>query len=191
MIRPDISNSLIHLTRDRKDLTSEQVFDKIVSEKNILGSNEYIRGKHNCICFSETPISAIGQILAQESGDFHYGPFGFLFSKKYLFEKGARPVIYQPDSDYKLLSVELQYRHVRFEINNIDWTWEREWRLRTENLKLEPDTVTLIVRDRKKIEEIKTQALSGHDPLSIATSGYLSSKKFEWHFISLSDLGFN
>lgn len=191
MIRPDISKSLIHLTRDKDGMSSEGVFDKIVLEKAIIGSTENIRGKFNCICFSETPISAIGQIIALKDAKFHYGSYGFMFSKNYLFEKGARPAIYQPDSDFKLLPENLQYRHVKFEIETTDWTWEREWRICTDRLELDPQFVTLIIPDRNKLEEYKEKAHNANRVLSMATRGMLrSGKKLEWHFISLEDLGY-
>ena len=191
MIRPDISKSLIHLTRDKDGISSDKIFDKIISEKTIIGSSENIRGRFNCIWFSETPISAIGQIIALKDSKFHYGSYGFMFSKKYLFDIGARPAIYQPDSDFKLLPEDLQYRHVKFEIETIDWTWEREWRLRINKLELHPNHVTLIIPNRNKIEEYKERAIKANRALSMATRGILrSGKKLEWHFISLEDLGY-
>jgi hypothetical protein len=189
MIRFDITSTLIHLTREIDKSSAEDIFDKIVNEGKIIGSRKAIRGGYKCVCFSETPISAIGQIIAQEDKEFRYGPFGFIFTKEYLFNLGARPVIYQPESDYNLLPDELKYRHVRYEPTSPDWTWEREWRLKTDELTLDPKNVTLIVKDREKVDKIKKQKLSGIDPLSIATDGYRSSKKLIWHFISLEDLG--
>jgi hypothetical protein len=188
MIRFDISNSLIHLTRVNEDLklTSENVFDKIVREGKLLGSTQNIRGNYKCICFSETPINAIGQIIAQKDEKFHYGAFGFLFRKKVLFELGARPVYYQPDSD--LLPEELKYRHVRFNVDKVDWTWEREWRMKTDELVLDPQKVTLIVRNRNKIEEYKEKLNNENTANSIIMDGIMPTKKLEWHFISLEDL---
>lgn len=191
MIRPDISKSLIHLTRDKDGISAEHIFDKIISEKAINGSTENIRGKFNCICFSETPISAIGQIIAIKDIKFHYGHYGFIFSKKYLFDKGARPAIYQPDSDYNFLPEILQYRHVRFDIEKADWTWEREWRICTDRLELDPQFVTLVVPTREKIDEYKEKAHNVNRTLSLATSGRLrAGRKLEWHCISLEDLGY-
>jgi hypothetical protein len=191
MIRLDISKSLIHLTRDRDSKTSEEVFDQIISDKSIIGSTENIRGKYKCICFSETPISAIGQIIALKDEKFHYGSFGFIFSKQYLFNKGARPVIYQPDSDFELLPENLQYRHVRFEIDRTDWTWEREWRICIDKLELDYKSVTLIVPTREKIEEYKEKYFQVNRALSLASEGLIrAGKKLEWHFISLEDLGY-
>ncbi|NOZ35874.1 MAG: hypothetical protein GXO80_11320 [Chlorobi bacterium] len=145
MIRFDITNTLIHLTRERNDLSAKEVFKKILNEKKILGSIDNIRGKSRCVCFSETPISAIGQIIVQEDDRFKYGPYGFMFTKKNLFDLGARPVIYQPESDFGILPEELKYRHVRFEIEKTDYTWEREWRMKTDFINLDSSNVTLIV----------------------------------------------
>ena len=72
-----------------------------------------------------------------------------MYEKSYLFAKGARPVIYQPNSDFDLLHEDHKYRHVKFELDEgIDWTWEREWRIKIDELALEPDKVTLIVPNR-------------------------------------------
>jgi len=191
MIRQDISNTLIHLTRDINGQSAEDIFVKIVTEKLLLGSSLNIRGGHQCICFSETPISAIGQIIALNTGEFHYGPFGFMFPKKQLFDLGARPVIYQPETDFKLLPAELQYRHVRFEIESKDWTWEREWRLNTNQLELNPQNVTLIVPKRDIIDKMKQQIANHNFAVNLVMSGIpVAQLKLEWHFIALEDLGY-
>ncbi|MEO6228498.1 MAG: hypothetical protein ABJB11_23310 [Ferruginibacter sp.] len=191
MIRADFTNTLIHLTRDKAEQSAADTFHKIVEEKSLNGSTENIRGKSKCICFSETPISAIGQIVSQNHQGFRYGAFGFMFSKKYLFNKGARPVIYQPDTDFSILPESLQYRHVRFEIDKVDWTWEREWRMKIDLLLLEPEHVTLIVPNREIVEQFKTKNSSHNLGLSIALPGVPVHRKLEWHFITLEDLGYN
>jgi hypothetical protein len=39
---------------------------------------------------------------------------------------------------------------VRYEPNNdIDFTWEKEWRIKCDKLFLEPDNTTIFVKDRK------------------------------------------
>jgi hypothetical protein len=71
-----------------------KTFSKIVSEKKLLGSSKNIRGNHKVICFSEAPISKLGIILANPNiHNLRYRPFGIMFDKEYLFQKGARPVI--------------------------------------------------------------------------------------------------
>ena len=60
----------------------------------------------------------------------------------------AEPVIYQPDCDFDLLPADLRWRHVRVEPtaeNVIDWTWEREWRIRCDELAFAPAEAAIVV----------------------------------------------
>jgi hypothetical protein len=71
-----------------------------------------------------------------------------MFEKNWIFERGGRPVIYQPDSDFDLLPEDLRWRHVRFEPTGekvIDWTWEREWRVRCDELAFTPAYAVIVV----------------------------------------------
>lgn len=54
-----------------------------------------------------------------------------------LFSIGGRPVIYQPEAEYSALPETLRWRHVRYDLGvvpPIDFTWEREWRVRSDEL---------------------------------------------------------
>src|SRR6185436_13387898 len=97
MIRSDLSQRLIHLTRDIGGSTGFKNFESIIATKTLKGNNGHIRGGYKCICFTEAPISALGQILFNGHGEIRYSPYGFMFKKDYLFQHGARPVIYQPE----------------------------------------------------------------------------------------------
>ena len=69
---------------------------------------------------------------------------------------------------------EMKHRHVRFELSKdstIDFTWEREWRVKTDTLKITPKDVTIVTPDR--------------DAMRVFQKKYK-----QWHFIALSDLGF-
>lgn len=193
MIRDDLSNRLIHLTKGSFE-QAESVFNTIIQEKSLRGSSTDIRGGHKVICFSEAPLSKLGLILANPNAkSMRYMPFGFMFEKDYLFSLGARPVIYQPNEEFDLLHEAQQFRHVKFEPENgIDWTWEREWRLQADQLSLEAANVTLIVPDREWVKKAQQAHHQDLEVLSIALDGFGPMVKgpFEWHFISLSDLGF-
>lgn len=55
-------------------------------------------------------------------------------------------MIYQPDSEYSCLPPELQYRHKIYEPRRgLDYTWEREWRIHTSELVLEPANTLVVV----------------------------------------------
>lgn len=179
-MRDDITNNLIHLTkgvgsdRDKHREEAALIFDKILTERKLIGGTGFIKGKYTCVCFSEAPIGKLSFILADAgNSDFKYQPYGIMVSKKWLYEKGGLPVIYGPAQEFDSLPEGMRYRHVRFYLGNydVDHSWEREWRLKTEELAFTPEDVTLVVPDRAAKEVF--QEKHGN----------------EWHFISLSDLG--
>lgn len=192
MDRDDLSNKLIHLTSDSDSASGEEIFYCIIESGKLVGSSKTIKGRHKCICFSEAPISKLGLILSRQNARrVKYSPFGLMFDKEYLFDLGARPAIYQPDNEFIQLSRDNQYRHVRFEPNNgIDWTWEREWRYKADELPLDPSILTLIVPTRDIVERIKEEHNSTNQAYSmLGTVGQLSMKSLPWHFLVLEDLG--
>lgn len=181
-MRDDISDKLVHLTKGvgvdpskhREEALKTLV--KVLSEKRLLGGDGFIKGSHKCVCFSEAPIGKLSHILAQKEGkSFKYQPYGVIVDKLWLFEKGGRPVIYGPDGDYNALPDDMKYRHVRFWLSEkytVDHTWEREWRIKTAELKITPNEVTIVVPDR------------------LAKDAFVSKyKEDSWHYIVLSDLG--
>lgn len=182
-MRYDVSDKLVHLTKGTGDDPSKhreeaiQTLRKILNEKRLIGGNGFIKGKHKCVCFSEAPISSLSHIIAQRDGTdgkpYKYQPYGLIFEKAWLFQKGGRPVIYGPDDEYELLPEVMRYRHVRFTLGerNIDFTWEREWRIQTDQLDITSNDVTIVVPDRH------------------AKDTFAQFHGNEWHFIVLNDLG--
>ena len=181
-MRDDLSDKLVHLTKGVGDDMSKhreealRTLAKILGEKRLLGGDGFIKGSHKCVCFSEAPIGKLSHILAQKDGKaFKYQPYGVIVDKLWLFEKEGRPVIYGPDGDYTSLPEEMKYRHVRFWLSqeySVDHTWEREWRIKTEELKITPSEVTIVVPDRR------------------AKDAFMGKyKEDNWHYMVLSDLG--
>jgi hypothetical protein len=192
VIRGDISDRLIHLTRDFEDKTAKQRFHDILSSQRLKGGNTDVRGPFKCICFSETPISSIAQLIARQSKEMRYSSYGFMFAKEYLFGLGARPVIYEPEKEYHLLPDEIKYRHVRFELSSnkiTDLTWEREWRLKSDELILDTLKTTVIVPTRQILRDViaNEQATIRQAGLSRIFGAFPQT---DWHFIALEDLGF-
>ena len=193
MIRDDLSDKLIHLTRGPTYDDAAQVFSAILEEKRLVGGTGCIKGSFQCVCFSEAPISKLSQILANPMAHgVRYMPFGIMVDKTWLFDQGGRPVIYQSDAEFELLHDDQKYRHVRYEPkNNIDFTWEREWRICIDELRLAPDVTTVVVPNREWEREILKphegkiwrRAAAGHGGIP---SGLI---KPPWHFIVLEDLG--
>ncbi|MDP1570180.1 MAG: hypothetical protein Q8L86_09265 [Vicinamibacterales bacterium] len=115
-----------------------------------------------------------------------------MLDKKILFEKGGRPVIYQPDSDYEDLSPSHRFRHKAYDPNaEQDFSWEREWRFHGDALPLEPSEVTLVVPTRAWADclfeehagQLRGLAMVLDDAAAFAIN------KCPWHFIVLEDLG--
>lgn len=166
--RRDIGSLLIHLTRtpdesiiiegDGKPIVRStmsphprNVLKKIASEGRLLGGDGFIKGGYRCVCFTEAPIAEIPAVvrLARQAADVglrpRYEPYGVAVPKDWLFARGGRPVIYQAEEEYHLLPEEMKYRHVRYEPENVDFTWEREWRIKTDQLVLDSQAALFIL----------------------------------------------
>ena len=201
MIRDDISTKLIHLKKDimRDDGTivrSSDNFINIIRIKKLNGGITYIKGEFRCVCFSEVPICKFAYLFAAEKSreDFRYAHFGVMVEKDWLYKRGGRSVIYQSDREYDILHENQKYRHIRYEPDhNIDYTWEREWRIKVNELPLEPNNTTLIVPTRRW-ERIYIDAIIGSMRRRAAVPGpgsYPAGIDIKWHFIVLEDLGIN
>ncbi|MFC1963722.1 hypothetical protein ACFLVL_03775 [Chloroflexota bacterium] len=196
MIRDDLSDKLIHFTKG-SDEEAADIFLKIINESRLLGGRGYIKGSHCCVCFTESPIGKLAHILAnRETYRFTYAPFGVMVDKLWLWDRGGRPVIYQSDQEYKLLHTDQKYRHKIYEPDNdIDFTWEREWRIKTPELDLDPDSTTLIVPSRHWVDWLigKHTAKVRWDVMAAEELeqgfGQYYVKSYPWHFIALEDLG--
>jgi hypothetical protein len=192
-MRSDLSQKLVHFTKGDTPLDAENAFRNIIKEKALIGSNGGVRGNYNVVCFSEAPIDVLTRVFENPSAHgFRYRPFGVIIEKNWLFEKGGRPVIYQPEEEFELLPEELSFRHVRYEpTRNIDYTFEREWRIKTERLTLEPKSCTLVVPSRgwdyKFREEHAAQDMRKAGALRMNPFTRMTS--FDWHFLALDDLG--
>ncbi len=151
MGRLDISPNLIHFTSDVSDEAAYQRLQKIIYEKTLLGSGRLIKGSFPCVCFSEAPLSSLGEGLLNEDYYSRYSPFGIMVAKKWLFAQGGRPVIYQTNAEYDALPKSHRWRHMLYEIREgfefSDFTWEREWRIPCERLELSSVDAKIVVPD--------------------------------------------
>jgi hypothetical protein len=128
--------------------------------------------------------------------NFPMPPFGVMVSKQWLFAKGGRPVIYQPSGELDLLPESLRWRHKDFnEPGNPknDYTWEREWRIEIDALKLEPKECTLIVPDRDwdyrlRDEHIHSDMQTASFFISTFKTPFARVTGYDWHVLALGDL---
>ena len=152
-VRRDLSSQLIHLTRGQNGATALNILSAIIgsSPPGLKGNHGYIKGSYNCVCFMEAPLTEVANMLKfntslQNIEDRpRYEGYGIAVPKQWLWQRGGRPVIYQPLSDYDSLANEIKYKHVIFNPPDVDFTWEREWRIQTHFLELEPQYTTVIV----------------------------------------------
>jgi hypothetical protein len=145
--RADISDMLIHFTKGNSGTDAFGTLRRIMSERRLLAGNYMIRGGYRCVCFTEAPLAAVADgFFAGPS--FRYAPFGLMFHKSLIFSAGGRPVIYQPESEFMALPEEMRWRHVRYEPTRedpVDFTWEREWRIRCEEFCFSPADALVVL----------------------------------------------
>ena len=154
--RDDLVARLTHLTKGNTDDEAFDVLWKILAEKKLNGSDNsgYVIGDTKAVCFQEVPLYSIAQSLLYEddkSDIIRYSWFGLRFNKNTLFRRGARPVIYGKTEELKkMLSPENYWRIVRLDLdsskNCIDWTHEREWRIKND-CPFEYDDIEVIVKN--------------------------------------------
>jgi hypothetical protein len=106
--------------------------------------NASLREKFKVVCFTETPIDLIDVLLMDLEGRrFRPKPFGLVFTKDFIRERGGNPVFYagaslfdslwEIYSDAKARSFNREDNRFLSLVNKcddtIDFHWEREWRV--------------------------------------------------------------
>jgi hypothetical protein len=161
--RDDISDWLVHFVSSSTDGEAFDVLRTILDEGRLRGSGKLIKGGYPCVCFTEAPLDKIGPTVAEAAvSGLRYKPFGIVVRKDWLYGCGGRPVIYGPPSDFEDLPDSLRWRYMRFEPTStprVDFTWEREWRVRTDTLAISPDVADIIVSN----EEYANRLARAHD----------------------------
>lgn len=171
--RHDISPFLVHLTRATKSCAADQILKTIIAEKQLRPGADAVsvaryggfttnmpreerRKLFSAICFTETPLSEVHSLLEIENRRINLEPYGLVFLRERLQQRGVAPVAYlnneagdqdvvvralfalretEPEAAYLLLPLlHLFGKKLRPPGANprlggtIDWRWEREWR---------------------------------------------------------------
>jgi hypothetical protein len=109
------------------------VLKEILRDGIIHGSGYHgkVRAGQTAVCFTHTPLPGVRFLAGDPTRFSHYG---IAFTKQAAFAAGARPVVYLPLAESGWIPRTEEWRLVRFEIGAngswIDWTQEREWRLK-------------------------------------------------------------
>jgi hypothetical protein len=149
VIKPDMSNYLIHMTNKDSFYT---ILDSGEDNKGLIkaltpkGANKD-SFNHKIACFTETPIHAIGaflEISKRRSNERML--FGIGFKKAFMVEQGVRPTLYldkvKLGNFFELKKVKSLDEQMQRFLNSIGplihplgenterqgFTWEREWR---------------------------------------------------------------
>ena len=175
--RSDISMGLVHLTKENETLNAFQVLMKILQEQKLIGSinqvvngspQGFICGNDPVVCFQDVPLFSVSEniLLEQQirqetkSPKIRYSDFGLRFDKRYIFEKGGRPVIYEKTETAKgFLPPEEYWRIVRLDLDNsdniVDWTHEREWRIKGD-FNFELNQVEILLSNQDSVKKFYT-----------------------------------
>ncbi len=152
MQRADLSNYLIHWIKGDSNEEAFRTLHLITSERRLVGGTGHIKGEYRCVCFTEAPQSAFHQVIGK------YRPFGIQVPKQWIYERGGRPVIYQSDAEYEDLPDTHRWRHVRYEpcgVPQIDFTWEREWRINVNELPIMTHEGVIVVPHMEWAQELQ------------------------------------
>ncbi len=167
--RRDIGSLCFHFTRGRPpdsetadfykrvglqapDTPAGSVLGRILTEGALEGNGTWSDGEP-IVCFTEAPISefaalfALSSLARSDHERLRYEPYGVAVSKSWLYAQGGRPVLYDGASASALLPKELRYRFVQFDPTGVepDVSWEREWRISSKRLMLDPKHSLVIV----------------------------------------------
>ena len=156
--RRDFSDKLVHFTKANDNYEKAyRRLTKIIQDRRIIGNSKMIRGGYRCVSFTQAPLISLRDVLVNPGNYSRYSPFGIVIEKRWIYAKGGRPVIYQTGDEFALLPEELRWRHVTYEPNRerpIDFTWEREWRIKCDYLDIDPSYSGIIVPDSRWLQRM-------------------------------------
>ena len=79
--------------------------EAILRDGMIRGASRLIRGKRPVVCLFDATTHELGALLVR-SNRRRYEPFGLAIDKRYAFAMGARPVLYMPWREARVILAE-------------------------------------------------------------------------------------
>ncbi|WP_342990214.1 MULTISPECIES: hypothetical protein [Bacteroides] len=146
--REDISDYLFHFTK------GSNAFDSLLS---IIKDSQLRDIKNNgVICFTEAPITLLANMfnIFNNYSEPLYAPYGIAIKKEHLFQLGARPVIYGTIEEKDILPESFKWRFEEYIPNVKDFTWLREWRLKSNLIDLTKENCFIITKTQEEYESI-------------------------------------
>lgn len=150
------AGALAHFTRSSGRSSALDNLLAILNDGVIHGSSRMVRGRTAVVCLFDAPLGELGGVLTAGNRR-RYEPFGIAVDRRYAFAHGARPVIYMPFGEASaILKDEDMWRVVSIDAGRtppVDWTHEREWRVRGD-LPLAANRCVALVESWRDAEEI-------------------------------------
>jgi hypothetical protein len=182
--RLDLSAWLWHFVR--RDENPKGTLQSIIQDKAIKGSICRPFSEH-VVCFTETPLFAhIQQDVDLKNWEYaRFSLYGIGFSRNWLYEQGARPVIYTQRRYYDVLPDQLKHLFVEFDLSKrVDFSWQREWRIKTKEFKVDRSMSILVFPDHNEFQDLIYDYYADFDVGDGEVITYAGVDKI-WNFIPL------
>ena len=154
--RNDLSPYLFHYTK------GVDAFGRL---KSIINQMR-LKSNSGVICFTEAPLTSsitlfnyfhqFQPTLYNPHFEPLYKPYGIGLSCEFLFQKGARPLIYLTNEELSLIPIEFRWRSLLLDPTNGDFSWLREWRIRSNEFDFSSckDEIIVITPTKDELMEI-------------------------------------
>ena len=147
---------------DSQDHSRIATLSRIVASRHLHADSQLCRDKTPVVCFADVAVDEVLQrrVFRSHVGRWDFEPCGIAIRKSVLKKLGAKPVIYGDDDTWASLAEEhrpfFQLAVSRSGKNEIDWTQEREHRIRG-NVSLQQiasNDAFLFVESRQEAEKV-------------------------------------
>lgn len=205
LARDDLSRFLVHLTRDYDGASACDNLLSILRQKRICARNAHclfmyefdrlrfsrmLRERFQAVCFTEVPLPQVKRLISKVARrSIKLKPYGLVFDRQGLLERGANPAIYINTGTTRLSQFLLKQFRGQFDgittlrglkdterahyeaiiqyyslVNIIrqthDFTWEREWRFTGDLAFKYVELVAIIAPEPEEFEDECKSALS-------------------------------
>lgn len=157
--RADQSPYLFHFTKGTPEEAKGALF-------SILEQKRLISHSHDYICFTASPITSLHHFFetkVNSTGQPMYQPFGIGFARDILVNAfGARNVIYGERSELDLLPPDLKWREELLKVDQHDFEYLREWRIKGPEFDFNPFPLEHILVIAPHLDDVN-DLVAGHD----------------------------
>ncbi len=109
---------------------------RIVRQQQLIGTNSSIRGRYQVVSFTASPLIRWDSLRTYRPhrGRWDFEPYGICLQRRWLERRGAQPVIYGNDYDWKHLTknqrpfFQHRFGNASSRAPRWDWSIEEEWR---------------------------------------------------------------